>query len=81
MAKAADKIFFPREQRCKTYPLETNPGSVTWLLGEIDPDTVHGCHVLKFTGRNAKLTVFFNGKNCRKDLAAFAKQAFYDRRS
>ena len=35
---------------------------VTWLLGEIDPDTVHGCHVLKFTGRNAKLTVFFNGK-------------------
>jgi len=59
--QAADKIF-SRENSDVNIPFETNPGSVTWLLGEIDPDTVHGCHVLKFTGRNAKLTVFFNGK-------------------
>ncbi|NSW91171.1 MAG: beta-galactosidase [Firmicutes bacterium] len=42
-------------------PFTMEPGSITWLFGKIEPDSEHPCHVLKFKGQNAKLTVFFNG--------------------
>lgn len=42
-------------------PVTMEPGSMMWLFGKIGPDAEHQCHVLRFRGQNAKLTVFFNG--------------------
>lgn len=44
-----------------TMPFTLQPGSVSWLFGEVEASKPHRCYVLKFTGKNVKLTVFFNG--------------------
>nr|PZN10055.1 MAG: hypothetical protein DIU64_07090 [Caldicoprobacter oshimai] len=53
--------FSDQLNKVYTMPLVLQPGSVSWLFGEIDVSKPYRCHVLKFKGQNIKLTVFFNG--------------------
>jgi beta-galactosidase len=50
-----------KSNKVYTMPLVLQPGSISWLFGEIEVSKPYRCHVLKFKGQNMKLTVFFNG--------------------